>query len=126
MAPQEVKPSGAANGEVAEEALPIGPPSGLAPILTQYLTEHTIRQMLKSVGNDIAREDSYRLKGVQLIDSVRESLQLWVFSTNDTHSKTTLTSPLAVQSKHLTPPRYTITSSASTSPAPSTTTKTLR
>lgn len=34
--------------------------------------------MLKSIGNDEAREDGYRLKGIQLIDSVRQSLQLCV------------------------------------------------
>lgn len=33
---------------------------------------------MKSIGCDEAREDTYRLKGVQLIDNVRESLQLWV------------------------------------------------
>lgn len=77
MAPQSEKPPVPANSEPApEESIPIGPPSGLSSIPTQYISEQGLRQMLKSIGYDEAREDSYRLKGVQLIDSVRESLQL--------------------------------------------------
>jgi CTD kinase subunit beta len=33
---------------------------------------------MKQLGYDEAREDGYRMKGIQLIDSVRQSLQLCV------------------------------------------------
>lgn len=79
MAPPAVNPpASASNGPSPENANPIGPPSGLSAIPTQYSSEQTLRQMLKSIGYDEAREDGYRLKGIQLIDSVRQSLQLYV------------------------------------------------
>ncbi len=71
-------PAPASNGPSSDNANPIGPPSGLSAIPTQYSSEQTLRQMLKSIGYDEAREDGYRLKGIQLIDSVRQSLQLYV------------------------------------------------
>jgi CTD kinase subunit beta len=55
-----------------------GPPSGLSAIHTQYNSEQGLRQSIKHIGYDEAREDGYRLKGIQLIDSVRQSLQLFV------------------------------------------------
>ncbi|KAK4145938.1 uncharacterized protein C8A04DRAFT_10118 [Dichotomopilus funicola] len=55
---------------------PAGPPSGLSVIPSQYNSEQGLRQSLKHIGYDEAREDGYRLKGIQLIDSVRRSLQL--------------------------------------------------
>ncbi|KAL2262718.1 hypothetical protein VTK26DRAFT_307 [Humicola hyalothermophila] len=77
MAPQPVKlPAPASNGQPSDESKPIGPPSGLAAIPTQYNSEQSLRQMMKSIGYDEAREDGYRLKGIQLIDAVRQSLQL--------------------------------------------------
>ncbi|KAK3389809.1 hypothetical protein B0H63DRAFT_556901 [Podospora didyma] len=77
MAPQPSKaPEKAGNDHASDHAGPIGPPSGLDSIPTQYISEQGLRQMLKNIGYDEAREDTYRLKGVQLIDSVRESLQL--------------------------------------------------
>ncbi|EGS21736.1 C-terminal domain kinase-like protein [Thermochaetoides thermophila DSM 1495] len=77
MAPQpDQSPAPAVNGTTAEEHPPIGPPSGLSVIRTQYSSEQSLRQMLKNIGYDEAREDTLRLKGVQLIDTVRQSLQL--------------------------------------------------
>ena len=77
MASQPARSTAAANGESApEDAAPIGPPSGLSAIPTQHIAEQNLRQMLKSINYDEAREDNYRLKGVHLIDNVRESLQL--------------------------------------------------
>lgn len=81
MAPQAPKPAApATNGQAPEDANPIGPPSGLSAIPTQYTSEQTLRQMLKSIGYDEAREDGYRLKGVQLINAVRQRLRLYVCS----------------------------------------------
>ncbi|KAK0715213.1 C-terminal domain kinase-like protein [Lasiosphaeris hirsuta] len=75
MAPQPTPPA-PLNEPIPDDALPIGPQSGLSSIPTQYIEEQSIQQMLRNIGYDEAREDSYRLKGVQLIDSVRQSLQL--------------------------------------------------
>jgi len=76
MAPQPARPPGPANNEPATDEHPIGPPSGLSSTPTLYVSEQAIRHMLKSISYDEAREDNYRLKGIQLIDNVRESLQL--------------------------------------------------
>jgi len=93
MAPQSTKePGPASNGPVAaavattpagpdakkDDPIPIGPQSGLSFIPTQYIQEQSIRQMLTSIGYNETQEDQYRLKGVQLIDSVRKNLQLYV------------------------------------------------
>ncbi|KAL2126640.1 hypothetical protein VTI74DRAFT_485 [Chaetomium olivicolor] len=77
MAPQPTKPAASASGRSppADNA-PIGPPSGLSAIPAQYNSEQGLRQSMKHTGYDEAREDGYRLKGIQLIDSVRQSLQL--------------------------------------------------
>ncbi|KAK3311822.1 hypothetical protein B0H66DRAFT_104681, partial [Apodospora peruviana] len=91
MAPNSARePARASNGNgtganaapapASDDVLPIGPPSGLSSIPTQYIQEQSLRQMLKNIGYDEAREDTYRLKGVQLIDTVRQSLQLLVTS----------------------------------------------
>jgi CTD kinase subunit beta len=78
MAPQPARPHAPANDEPASDEPPMGPPSGLSSTPTLYISEQTIRHMLKSISYDEAREDNYRLKGIQLIDNVRESLQLCV------------------------------------------------
>ncbi|KAK3687443.1 hypothetical protein B0T22DRAFT_439074 [Podospora appendiculata] len=71
------EPAPTSNGPAAGDAQPpLGPDSGLSSIPTQYIQEQSLRQMLKNIGYDEAREDNYRLKGVQLIDSVRQSLKL--------------------------------------------------
>ncbi|KHN98435.1 C-type cyclin [Metarhizium album ARSEF 1941] len=54
----------------------IGPHPGFISSSNQYSSEIKIRRMLKDNDCDPAREDNYRLQGVQLIESVRESLQL--------------------------------------------------
>lgn len=56
----------------------IGPHPGFISSSNQYSSEIKIRRMLKDNGCDPAREDNYRLQGVQLIDNVRENLQLYV------------------------------------------------
>lgn len=60
------------NGDISK----IGPHPGFISSSNQYTTELKIRRLLKDNGCDPARQDSYRLQGVQLIDSVREYLQL--------------------------------------------------
>ncbi|KAG5913690.1 hypothetical protein E4U42_000924, partial [Claviceps africana] len=65
----------ATNG-VTRPAARIGPHPGFISSSNQYSSEIKIRRMLKDNGCDPAREDNYRLQGVQLIDSVREHLQL--------------------------------------------------
>jgi len=79
MAPNVVgEPAAATNGEGAGDTALVGPPAGLAPNPLPYISELELRRMLSSVGHDEAREDSHRLKGVELIDTVRQNLQLFV------------------------------------------------
>ncbi|PNY28263.1 CTD kinase subunit beta, partial [Tolypocladium capitatum] len=54
----------------------IGPHPGFISSSNQYGSEIKLRRMLKDNGCDPVREDNYRLQGVQLIDNVREHLQL--------------------------------------------------
>jgi hypothetical protein len=120
MAPQpDQSPAPAVNGTTAEEHPPIGPPSGLSVIRTQYSSEQSLRQMLKNIGYDEAREDTLRLKGVQLIDTVRQSLQLYVRSPSGVATEPSLLIttiycllPNTDPSGHLIQPRYIIISSA--------------
>lgn len=58
---------------------PKGPSPGNIALSTQYRFEQNIRRLQKEYGCDPAREDSYRIQGVQLIDSVRQALRLCVF-----------------------------------------------
>ncbi|EFX05247.1 c-type cyclin [Grosmannia clavigera kw1407] len=53
-----------------------GPYPGVVSVACQYTQEQQLRRMQRDKGCDPSREDSYRLQGVQLIDNVRESLQL--------------------------------------------------
>jgi CTD kinase subunit beta len=55
-----------------------GPHPGHVQVACQFTLEQKLRRMLKESGCDPAREDSYRLQGVNLIDSVRETLHLYV------------------------------------------------
>lgn len=59
-------------------AAKIGPHPGFISSSNQYSSETKVRRMLKNNGCDPAREDNYRLQGVQLIDNVREHLKLCV------------------------------------------------
>jgi CTD kinase subunit beta len=67
---------------VSEDAAPSaavpsrGPPPGNISIADQYTFDQKIRRVQRDNGCDPAREDSYRLQGIQLIDNVREALQL--------------------------------------------------
>ncbi|KAL2760235.1 hypothetical protein ACRALDRAFT_2093004 [Sodiomyces alcalophilus JCM 7366] len=55
---------------------PRGPHPGHVQVACQFTLEQKLRRMLKEQCCDPAREDTYRLQGVHLIDSVRESLHL--------------------------------------------------
>lgn len=79
MAPEPVKPlAPVSGGPNPGDNTPVGPRSGLSAIPSQYNSEQGLRQSMKHIGYDEAREDGYRLKGIQLIDGVRQSLQLYV------------------------------------------------
>ena len=54
----------------------IGPHPGLIKSSNQYTPEDRIRRLLVDNGSDPAREDNNRLQGVQLLDAVRQQLQL--------------------------------------------------
>lgn len=58
-----------------------GPTIGIIRCAHPYLHEIDIRRTLRSLNIDTAKEDAARLQGVQLIDDVRNSLQLLVFKT---------------------------------------------
>ncbi|SPJ88025.1 related to CTK2 Carboxy-terminal domain (CTD) kinase, beta subunit [Fusarium torulosum] len=62
-----------ANGDAIAK---IGPHPGFISSSNQYTSELKLRRMLKDNGCDPARQDNYRLQGVQLIDNVRDYLQL--------------------------------------------------
>ncbi|KAH7144982.1 hypothetical protein DER46DRAFT_666941 [Fusarium sp. MPI-SDFR-AT-0072] len=66
-------PSAATNGDAIPK---IGPHPGSISSSNQYTSELKLRRMLKDNGCDPARQDNYRLQGVQLIENVREYLQL--------------------------------------------------
>jgi CTD kinase subunit beta len=79
MAPHADRPSGSDPAvPFAQDTRPIGPPSGILAIPSQWHSEQGLQHSLKQLGFDEKREDGYRLKGVQLIDAVRQSLHLWV------------------------------------------------
>lgn len=74
MAPSNPdQPPSATNGDTVPK---VGPHPGFISSSNQYTTELKLRRMLKDNGCDPARQDSYRLQGVQLIENVREYLQL--------------------------------------------------
>ncbi|KAK7413486.1 RNA polymerase II C-terminal domain kinase beta subunit [Neonectria punicea] len=78
MAPSRSNhPPNTTNGDTAVK---VGPHPGFISSSNQYTTELKLRRMLKDNGCDPARQDSYRLQGVQLIENVREYLQLPVRS----------------------------------------------
>ncbi|KAH7159721.1 hypothetical protein B0J13DRAFT_111575 [Dactylonectria estremocensis] len=78
MAPSNpTQPSTATNGGVPSR---VGPRPGIISSSNQYTTELKIRRMLKDNDCDPAHQDSYRIQGVQLIENVREHLQLPVRS----------------------------------------------
>ncbi|KAM3562738.1 hypothetical protein MY1884_001640 [Beauveria asiatica] len=54
----------------------VGPHPGFISSSNQYSSETRIRRMFRNNGCDPAREDNYRLQGVQLIENVREHLKL--------------------------------------------------
>lgn len=60
----------------AAAPVPKGPHPGYVSSAQQYTFEHQIRRLQVVNRSDPAREDNYRLQGVQLIDSIRQLLQL--------------------------------------------------
>ncbi|MDA4133264.1 MAG: hypothetical protein OK454_09110 [Thaumarchaeota archaeon] len=84
MAPHASRGAAAARAEPdppTEKHEPVkGPHPGYLSIASQYISEQKLRQMQREMKCDPAREDTYRLQGVQLIDSIRQSLQLYAFS----------------------------------------------
>lgn len=81
MPPTNTDQAPATNGESREpkeKKARIGPSPGRITSSDQYTSELRIRRFLIDHGYDPAREDTYRIQGVQLIDSVREYLQLSV------------------------------------------------
>ncbi|RGP75112.1 hypothetical protein FLONG3_5796 [Fusarium longipes] len=73
MEPSNHDASTTTNGDGVSK---IGPHPGFISSSNQYTSELKLRRMLKDNGCDPARQDSYSLKGVQLIDNVRQYLQL--------------------------------------------------
>ena len=56
----------------------VGPHPGYISGSNQYSSETRIRRQFRHNGCDPAREDNYRIQGVQLIENVREYLNLYV------------------------------------------------
>lgn len=54
------------------------PPIGVIKSGRQYLHENIIRRKLARLETDLSRDEAARLQGVQLIDDVRNVLQLCV------------------------------------------------
>jgi hypothetical protein len=80
MAPTSPKSAApTAPAENGTSTAKVGPHPGFITSSNQYSSEIKIRRMLRDNGCDPAREDNYRLQGVQLIDNVRGYLQLYVF-----------------------------------------------
>jgi CTD kinase subunit beta len=75
MAPAEV----VGNGVAEHQSSFVGPHPGRVKVPRQYFLEQEIRQMLVERAIDPAKEDRYRLEGVQLIHSLRQSIKLCVF-----------------------------------------------
>ncbi|KAJ4153491.1 hypothetical protein LMH87_009976 [Akanthomyces muscarius] len=73
-------PTAPANGSSTSNATAatpkVGPHPGFISSSNQYSSEARIRRMFRNNGCDPAREDNYRLQGVQLIENVREHLKL--------------------------------------------------
>lgn len=91
--PQPPAPSTSQCVSVASSVATMAPPvtsAGAAPLVgphashiqtaDSYLFQKQIEDMLASTGINMAREDMYRLQGVQWIQDVREALQLYVLS----------------------------------------------
>lgn len=78
---QSVAQSAAATNNSApapEPAAAKGPHPGHMQVSCQFTSEQRLRRMLRDNKSDPAREDSYRLQGVQLIDNVRTMLRVYV------------------------------------------------
>ncbi|KAH8172232.1 C-type cyclin [Sarocladium implicatum] len=74
MAPTDAPP--ATNGSPPPPSPRIGPHPGFISSANQYTTETRVTRKLRDNNCDPAREVTYRLQGVQLIDNVREHLRL--------------------------------------------------
>ncbi|OHE97298.1 C-type cyclin [Colletotrichum orchidophilum] len=82
MAPSGPKAQSAAatnnstTAPASEPAAPKGPHPGHMQVSCQFTSEQRLRRMLRDNKSDPAREDNYRLQGVQLIDNVRTMLRV--------------------------------------------------
>lgn len=56
-----------------------GPHPSFIEVAKPYIFQQNVDQFLTAIGMPEAKEDSIRLQGVQLIDNVRKSLQLYIF-----------------------------------------------
>ncbi|KAK2028010.1 C-type cyclin [Colletotrichum zoysiae] len=77
--PKAQQNAGAANptpAPVPEPAASKGPHPGHIQVACQYTSEQRLRRMLRDNKSDPAREDNYRLQGVQLIDNIRTLLHV--------------------------------------------------
>jgi CTD kinase subunit beta len=86
MAASNNDSSATANGDGVPK---VGPHPGFISSSNQYTSELKLRRMLKDNGCDPARQDNYRLQGVQLLDNVRKSLQLYARLSHAYHEFTT-------------------------------------
>ncbi|KAI1134408.1 hypothetical protein F5Y05DRAFT_235508 [Hypoxylon sp. FL0543] len=78
MAPANV----AKNGTMESHAATAGPPLGIIKVGHQYICECHIRRMFAEKRLDAAKEATYRLQGVQMIETIREALLLPVKTYN--------------------------------------------
>lgn len=58
----------------------VGPHPGVIKVSRQYYFEHLIHRKMSKPGVDPAREEDYRLKGVQLIYELKQELLLYVLA----------------------------------------------
>ena len=61
-----------------QEPRPNGPPPGQMKVTQPFISEQCIRHMMAQNGGEPTRDAQLAVSGVQLIDNVREHLQLFV------------------------------------------------
>lgn len=64
---------------------PRGPHPSFIEVAKPYIFEQKLQQCMLTMGMNEAKEDTVRLQGVSWIDSVRRSLQLWVYKLRIMH-----------------------------------------
>lgn len=63
----------------APESSPPGPHPSYIQVAKPFVFEQKVQSQIIATGANPAREDSFRLQGVQWIDDVRKALQLYVY-----------------------------------------------